>query len=66
MTGLPQPSTVGNAACYGIEVLRYTVFWLKRFLNDGASSTQNVGKDACYGNNRGIRVYRFLAEMVSE
>ena len=25
-------------ACYDIEVLRYTVFWLKCFLNDGAQN----------------------------
>ena len=33
MTGLLK--IVGNAACYGIEVLRYTFFWRKWFLNDG-------------------------------
>ena len=38
-----------------IEVLRYTVFWRNSFLDDG----EIVG-------NEGIKVYRFLAEMVSE
>ena len=42
------------------EVLRYTVFWLKLFLNDGGSSTRNRLKYICN------EVYRFLAEVVSE
>ena len=44
----------------GIEVLRYTVFWLKWFLNDGAPQYPEIV------GNRGVKVYRFLAEMVSE
>ena len=52
MTG---PKTVGNAACHGIEVLRYTVFWLKCFLNDGPPQPKIVGNAACYG----IEVLRY-------
>ena len=41
-----------------IEVLRYTVFWRKLFLNDGAFQPKS--------HDRGIKVYRFLAEIVFE
>ena len=40
-------------------------FRLKWFLNDGASLTQNRRK-CCVLRYRGSKVYRFLAEMVSE
>ena len=41
-------NTFDGDACYGIEVLRYTVFWLKRFLSDGTSLTQNRRKYAIF------------------
>ena len=43
-----------------IEVLRYTVFWLKWFLNDGGAPQPSIVGNRC------VKVYRFLVEMVSE
>ena len=47
------PSVRPSVTRATIESLRYTFFWLKWFLNDGGSLTQN-------------KVYLFLAEMVSD
>ena len=60
------PKIVGNAACYGIEVLRYTFFWRKWFLNDGELLNPQNRRKCRVLRYRGIKVYLFLAKMVSE